>query len=114
MGRLIISAIGAVLWAVAITALWSGVANVIATRHDSALAQAVSNDEDAKARAAFKWKAALKWTLRWHEAWLASPAPLYGAVWKETPKQDCELLRDRKDAWRCDPFNWGHWDETWD
>ena len=112
MGKLTISAIGVVLRAAVITTLCSGIANVIAARHDAVLAQAVSN-EDAKAQAAFKRKAALKWILKWHQAWLASPAPRYSAVWKETPKQDCELLRDRKDEWLCDPFNWGHWDETW-
>jgi len=51
MGKLIVGAIGAVLWAAVIVALWSGAANLIAARHDSLLPQVASN-EDAKVAAA--------------------------------------------------------------
>jgi hypothetical protein len=62
MGRaILIAAMGAVLWAAVIAALWSGVANVIAARHDSVLPQVVSKeDAEVATQAALRWKAVLK------------------------------------------------------
>lgn len=62
MGRaILIAAMGAVLWAAVIAAVWTGVANVIAARHDSVLPQVVSKeDSEVATQAALKWKAVLK------------------------------------------------------
>ena len=44
----VITAIGAVLWAAAISVIWSGAENMIAPRHDGVLPQAVSEEDTAQ------------------------------------------------------------------
>ena len=106
---IVITVIGAVLWAVVISAVWSGVANVIAARYDVTLPPTASNEGATAAQAPMPIKAEppprAPQTVpppsqlpRIMPPW---PAPPDGGVWKETFKEECELLPDREEARLC-------------